>query len=167
MKIFIMFWSLIISVFQLFIIDFTYAFNLIYVAGPLNQTINGSIYYPYYNLNNLFGLISSNITYSQCSIYLEDSIFPFNITNDYNLKNINVTIKYYINKKNILNFFNRSLSNSFNTSLIFYDKGRLNQQDNSSLSFLNLNLIFYDSYWNTSTIINYQNETLLNFEVKY
>ena len=55
--------------------------------------------------------------------------------------------------------------NSLNSSIIFSYKARINLQNNSSLSFSGLNVTFYDNYWNTSTIINYKNETVLNFFV--
>ena len=65
----------------------------IFIAGPINQTINGSIYYPSFDLNNLFALISSNSSHSSCFIYLEDNGSPYNLTGDYSLMNQNLTLK--------------------------------------------------------------------------
>ena len=53
----------------------------------------------------------------------------------------------------------------YNVSLVFSDKGRISLKNNSTLNFIGLNMIFFDNFWKTPTIINYNSYNSLNLNV--
>ena len=64
----------------------------------------------------------------------------------------------------VYKLFCRTLNDSINAFFVLTTKGRINLGMNASLTVKNMNISFFDCYWNSSTIIN-NNGTFINFIV--
>ena len=82
---------LILSIFS----SINQAQNTIYYVGPNNKTVvpTGSLYYPYYSLNNLLGSLINSSNQNIVTLYLQDSTFEYNLTTDVYWLNKNITIQ--------------------------------------------------------------------------